>query len=136
MKKRLQRSSIAGQLRRSVQQGGSFTQEMIETFEHEDPIDLIMPSNDIYELLRNILRDYEVQLQKLEMKHKTEVELLRKGDTDLDPGVIRQVRSTSLPSGNCRWAIKWRGAMVTKVSSQKLSTRPTCPSCQMDKRSR
>jgi len=75
-----------------VPQGAVFTQEMIETFEHEDPIDLIMPSHDIYEMLRTILRDYEVQLQKIEMKHKTEVELLRKGDTDLDPGVIRQVK--------------------------------------------
>ncbi len=65
---------------------------MIETLENEDPIDLIMPQNDVYELLRSILRDYEVQLQKLEMKHKTEVESLRKGDTDLDPGVIRQVK--------------------------------------------
>ena len=51
-----------------------------------------MPAHDIYEMLRTILRDYEVQLQKIEMKHKTEVELLRKGDTDLDPGVIRQVK--------------------------------------------
>lgn len=75
-----------------VAQGAVFTQDMIETFEHEDPIDLIMPAEDIFEMLRSILRDYEVQLQKLEMKHKTEVELLRKGDTDLDPGVIRQVK--------------------------------------------
>jgi DNA-directed RNA polymerase subunit beta len=75
-----------------VSQGAVFTQDMIEAFEHEDPIDLIMPSHDIYEMLRSILRDYELQLQKLEMKHKTEIELLRKGDTDLDPGVIRQVK--------------------------------------------
>lgn len=75
-----------------VPQGALFTQDMIETFEHEEPIDLIMPTHDIYELLRSILRDYELQLQKLEMKHKTEIELLRKGDTDLDPGVIRQVK--------------------------------------------
>ncbi len=75
-----------------VAQGALFTQEMIETFEHEDPIDLIMPPHDLYEMLRSILRDYEIQLQKLEMKHKTEIELLRKGDTDLDPGVIRQVK--------------------------------------------
>jgi DNA-directed RNA polymerase subunit beta len=75
-----------------VAQGVVFTQDMIETFEQEEPIDLIMPIHDIYEMLRSILRDYELQLQKLEMKHKTEVELLRKGDTDLDPGVIRQVK--------------------------------------------
>ncbi|MFC2049460.1 DNA-directed RNA polymerase subunit beta, partial [Chlamydiota bacterium] len=75
-----------------IPQGATFTQEMIETFEHEEPIDLIMAHHDIYEMLRSIMRDYEIQLQKLEMKHKTEIELLRKGDTDLDPGVIRQVK--------------------------------------------
>jgi DNA-directed RNA polymerase subunit beta len=75
-----------------VAQGVVFTQDMLETFENEDPIDLIMEHHDIYEMLRSVLRDYEVQLQKLEMKHKTEIELLRKGDTDLDPGVIRQVK--------------------------------------------
>ncbi len=46
----------------------------------------------MYDLLRVLLRDYEVEIQTLETKHKTEIELLRKGDTDLDPGVIRQVK--------------------------------------------
>ena len=75
-----------------VPQGAIFTQDIIESFEHEEPIDLIMAHHDIYEMLRSIMRDYEIQLQKLEMKHKTEIELLRKGDTDLDPGIIRQVK--------------------------------------------
>lgn len=75
-----------------IPQGVVFNQDMIETLEHEDPIDLIMPSNEMYDLLRTVLRDYESQLQKLEMQHKTELEQLRKGDTDLDPGVIRQVK--------------------------------------------
>ncbi|MCC5832483.1 MAG: DNA-directed RNA polymerase subunit beta [Chlamydiales bacterium] len=75
-----------------VPQGTPFNQDLIETLEHEDPIDLIMPSNEIYDLLRTILRDFETQFQKLEMQHKTELEQLRKGDTDLDPGVIRQVK--------------------------------------------
>lgn len=75
-----------------VGQGVAFTQDIIETLEHEDPIDLIMPQNDIYDMLRTILRDAETALQKLEMAHKTELEQLRKGDTDLDPGVIRQVK--------------------------------------------
>jgi DNA-directed RNA polymerase subunit beta len=75
-----------------IPQGVVFNQDIIETLEHEDPIDLIMPSTEIYDLLRVILRDYETQLQKLEMQHKTELEQLRKGDTDLDPGIIRQVK--------------------------------------------
>lgn len=75
-----------------VSQGVIITQDVIETIENEDPIDLIMPQNEMYDLLRFILREYETQLQKLDMKHKTELEQLRKGDTDLDPGIIRQVK--------------------------------------------
>ncbi|NGX60737.1 MAG: DNA-directed RNA polymerase subunit beta [Chlamydiae bacterium] len=75
-----------------IAKGTVFTQDLIEMLEHEDPIDLIMPNIDLYELLRTILHDYEVKLQKVEMKHKTEIEQLRKGDTDLDPGIIRQVK--------------------------------------------
>ncbi|MEZ5315652.1 MAG: DNA-directed RNA polymerase subunit beta [Chlamydiales bacterium] len=75
-----------------IPKGIVFKQDLIEKLEEEDPIDLIMPSNEIYDLLRVILRDYETELQKLEMQHKTELEQLRKGDADLDPGVIRQVK--------------------------------------------
>ena len=32
------------------------------------------------------------RMQTLETQYKTEVEFMRKGDTDLDPGVIRQVK--------------------------------------------
>ncbi|MCP5469258.1 MAG: DNA-directed RNA polymerase subunit beta [Chlamydiales bacterium] len=75
-----------------VPKGALFTQELIEVLENEDPIDLIMEHNDNYDLLRTILRDSETQLQKLEQDYKMELEQLRKGDTDLDPGVIRQVK--------------------------------------------
>lgn len=75
-----------------VAQGTVFTQDLIEMLANEEPIDLIMSHNEMYELLRTILRESEAELQKLEMKHKTEIEQLRKGDTDLDPGVIRQVK--------------------------------------------
>jgi len=75
-----------------VPQEAIFTQDTIETLEYEDPIDLIMPQNEVYDVLRSLLRESEIELQKLEMQHKTEIESLRKGDTDLDPGVIRQVK--------------------------------------------
>ncbi len=42
--------------------------------------------------LKKILRDFELTYQSLQMQHKTEIEFMRKGDTDLDPGVIRQVK--------------------------------------------
>ncbi|MDR3625105.1 MAG: DNA-directed RNA polymerase subunit beta [Chlamydiales bacterium] len=68
------------------------TQEYIETIELQNAEDLIMPENEVYMALRKILLDYEVAVQTLEQQQKTEVEFMRKGDTDLDPGIIRQVK--------------------------------------------
>ena len=42
--------------------------------------------------LKQMLHDYEIALQTLETQYKTEIEHMRKGDTDLDPGIIRQVK--------------------------------------------
>lgn len=75
-----------------VPQGVNISQEMIEMIEKEAPEDLLMPQNEMYDILRATLREYETQLQKLEMQHKVDIEHMRKGDTDLDPGVIRQVK--------------------------------------------
>ncbi len=38
------------------------------------------------------MREYDMAMQTLQTQHKTEVEFMRKGDIDLDPGVIRQVK--------------------------------------------
>jgi DNA-directed RNA polymerase subunit beta len=75
-----------------VQEGEQITDEVIDTIEHEEIEDLLMPESDVYNVLKQILRDYDTALQSLEMKYKTEVEQLRKGDTDLEPGIIRQVK--------------------------------------------
>lgn len=75
-----------------IHDGSSISQEMIESLELENAEDLIMPSNEFYFTLRSILIDYETKLSVLEQQQKTEMEFLRKGDTDLDPGVIRQVK--------------------------------------------
>jgi len=68
------------------------TQEMIEEIESEDVEDLLMPANDIYDTLKDLLLDYNTRLQTIETQYKTQVEQMRKGDTELDPGVIRQVK--------------------------------------------
>ncbi len=34
----------------------------------------------------------KLPMQTLETQYKTEIEFMRKGDTDLDPGIIRQVK--------------------------------------------
>lgn len=75
-----------------VAEGEPITQEILDTLDKERVEDLIMPRNDIYNLLKEIVRHYEVEVETLDEQYKTEVEQLRKGDTDLDPGVIRQVK--------------------------------------------
>lgn len=75
-----------------VEEGAVITQEVIETLETEAVEDLIMPENEVYETLKQILGDFERDMQTLQQQHKLDIEHLRKGDTDLDPGIIRQVK--------------------------------------------
>lgn len=75
-----------------VAQGAPFTEDLVDRLEDENPIDLIMERKEIFDLLKEILRDFEQSTQKLEMQYKTEIEQMSKGDTDLDPGIIRQVK--------------------------------------------
>jgi DNA-directed RNA polymerase subunit beta len=75
-----------------VDQGEIILQELIEQIERESVEDLLMPPNEVYDMLRQLLHEADIQLQTLELRLKTEVELLRKGDTELEPGIIRQVK--------------------------------------------
>jgi DNA-directed RNA polymerase subunit beta len=75
-----------------VHDGELIVSEVIEAIEKEQVEDLLMPDNDIYNALKQVLRECEIELQTLEMQYKTEAEHTRKGDTDLDPGIIRQVK--------------------------------------------
>ncbi|MBS3903702.1 MAG: DNA-directed RNA polymerase subunit beta [Simkania sp.] len=75
-----------------VREGEAITQELIEQLETEKVDDLIMPENERYVELKKLLREYDVAMQTLQTHHKTEVEFMRKGDAELDPGVIRQVK--------------------------------------------
>ncbi|NGX57985.1 MAG: DNA-directed RNA polymerase subunit beta [Chlamydiae bacterium] len=75
-----------------LQEGEVISEEVIDAIENEVVEDLLMPDNEVFNVLKQILRDYDTALQSLEMKYKTEVEQIRKGDTDLEPGIIRQVK--------------------------------------------
>lgn len=68
------------------------TQDRIEALEKEQAEDLIMEHNELYDALKDVLREYETAIQTLDSGYKTELEYLRKGDIDLGPGVIRQVK--------------------------------------------
>lgn len=75
-----------------VEEKSVLVQEIIEALQKENVQDLLMPENDLYTTLKELLYDYEVKLQTIETQYKAEMELLRKGDTDLEPGIIRQVK--------------------------------------------
>ena len=75
-----------------IKEGDLITQDMLETLETEKAEDLLMADKEIYVELKRILRDFEHAYQNLQMQHKSEIEFMRKGDTELDPGVIRQVK--------------------------------------------
>jgi DNA-directed RNA polymerase subunit beta len=75
-----------------IEQGSLITQELIEVLEKENIEDLLMPENDLYHVLKQTLHDFELSMKAIEMQHKTEVEFMRKGDVDLEPGIIRQVK--------------------------------------------
>ncbi len=75
-----------------IEEGEVITQELIELLEKENVEDLLMAENEIYDVLRKTLHDYEIAVQTVETQYKTQLEFMRKGDSDLDPGIIRQVK--------------------------------------------
>jgi len=75
-----------------VDKGQTITQEMIEMIESEDIENLIMGKEEIFAEIKKIVRDHKKALDALQDQHKAAVEYMRKGDVELDPGVIRQVK--------------------------------------------
>ncbi len=75
-----------------IDQGSLIAQDQIESLEKENVEDLLMPENDLYRMMKQVLHDFEIAMQTVEMQHKTELEFMRKGDVDLEPGIIRQVK--------------------------------------------
>lgn len=75
-----------------VVEGSVISQDVIEAIENEKIEDLIISDHELYTLLKEILRESDQAIQTLQTHHKTEIEFMKKGDTELDPGVIRQVK--------------------------------------------
>lgn len=75
-----------------IEEGQIVTQEILEIIEREHIEDLIMADNELYKVLKELLISYNIKIQMAETQYRTELEVLRKGDTDLEPGVIRQVK--------------------------------------------
>jgi DNA-directed RNA polymerase subunit beta len=75
-----------------VAEGELITQEIIDQLDKESVQDLLMPRNDIFNALKEVLQHFQQEALTIDSQYKTELEHLRKGDIDLDPGVIRQVK--------------------------------------------
>ncbi|MEX1012513.1 MAG: DNA-directed RNA polymerase subunit beta [Waddliaceae bacterium] len=75
-----------------VEDGTVFTQDHLEELEEESVDNLLMPNNPTYQILRELLVDYQLKGQQLETEYRKQIEQLRKGDTDLEPGIVRQVK--------------------------------------------
>jgi len=75
-----------------VDKGAVITHDLLEKIESEKIEDLIMEENDIFDEIKKIIREFNLDLEKLQSKHKLDVEFVKKGDIDLDPGIIRQVK--------------------------------------------
>ncbi|NGX63545.1 MAG: DNA-directed RNA polymerase subunit beta [Candidatus Anoxychlamydiales bacterium] len=68
------------------------TQDLLEKIENEDIENLIMEENEIFIEVKKIIKENERKVEELQSKYKLEVEFVKKGDIDLDPGIIRQVK--------------------------------------------
>jgi DNA-directed RNA polymerase subunit beta len=75
-----------------VEEKQVFTQELIEMLDKEELENLLMPANTLYNTFKEIAQEYKIKIQTLETQYKTQLEQMRKGDTELEPGVIRQVK--------------------------------------------
>jgi DNA-directed RNA polymerase subunit beta len=75
-----------------VKEGDTITQDMLEVLEAEKAEDLLLSEHEVYATLKQILREYDLAMETLQTQYKTEIEHMKKGDTELDPGVIRQVK--------------------------------------------
>lgn len=110
-----------------IEEGTTITQEMIERLESEKAEDLLMEDRDLYLELKKTLREYELAYQSLETQHKSEVEFTRKGDTDLDPGVIRQVKVYVATKRKLQVGDKMAGRHGNKGVVAKLVTEADMP---------
>ncbi|MEI6242364.1 MAG: DNA-directed RNA polymerase subunit beta [Chlamydiota bacterium] len=68
------------------------TQDLLEDLESVPMDDLLLGQDEIFVELRKILQEYDLAVKKLEDQYKSQVEYLRKGDVELEQGVIRQVK--------------------------------------------
>ncbi len=75
-----------------IEEDAEVTQEMLEILEQENLNDLIIPSCETYDMMKQILVEHKRSYENLEMEYKSHTEFLKKGDVELEVGIIRQVK--------------------------------------------
>lgn len=75
-----------------IHKGEVFNEELLDILQNESIEDLILPDLDIFNTMKQVIHDSDIEGQRVETDYKTQVEQIRKGDVDLDPGIIRQVK--------------------------------------------
>jgi DNA-directed RNA polymerase subunit beta len=75
-----------------IKEGTVFNQNMLEILETESLENLIFPKEEIYDEIKRILKENERALEELQDKHKAAVEYTKKGDIELETGVVKQVK--------------------------------------------
>ena len=75
-----------------VREGDLFSQNIIEDLENLPLENLLFSKNEVYEEMKKIMREYEINIQALEEQYKANVEFTKKGDVELEAGIIRQVK--------------------------------------------
>ena len=75
-----------------IDEGSLITPEAVAVLEKEILDDLVLSKDSLWKELRTILQESERALQSLDSEYKTGVEFTKKGDTELESGVIRQVK--------------------------------------------
>ncbi len=75
-----------------LEEGTAVTQSILELLESEKLENLIIPEHEVYLAMKGILIQYRRDLEKLHTERLAATEYLKKGDVQLDAGVIRQVK--------------------------------------------
>jgi len=75
-----------------IEESSVITQAEINLLDKEVLNDLILPQDRIWKELKEIFISADKELEKVDAEFKTSIEHLKKGDVELESGVIRQVK--------------------------------------------
>ncbi len=75
-----------------IEEDSMIDEETIHKLEKELVDNLILSQEPIWQEFRTIAQEAELALLRLDSEYRTEIDLTKKGDTELDSGVLRQVK--------------------------------------------